>query len=407
MEFISKPCYTFCGDIMKKIIFHVDVNNAFLSWTAIYLLNNGYDKDIRKIPSIIAGEEKRHGIVLAKSPIAKQYGIVSAETIYSAKRKCKNLEVYPPQYDFYVEMSNKFYNYLKEYTPLIEKASIDECFLDLTNTKYLYDDIMSLAYKIKNEIKEKFGFTVNIGIGNNKLCAKMASDFLKPDRVHTLFMEEVKDKMWPLDINDLLFVGKSSANILRSIGINTIGELANTNPDLLRKYFKNRVDDLIKSANGIDDSPVTINNSLNKCISISRTLMEDTNDLNLLKKILLNMSDSVGLRARKKGLYASNIAITFKTSSFKSFSHQEKINNPTNNIMAIYHKVLSLYDMIDKKEKIRNIGIRLGELKLNRNEQVSLFDKKENDSLQKLIDNINSKYDNSVIMPAIFFEEKK
>ncbi len=395
---------------MERIIFHVDVNNAFLSWTAVYLLNNGYDKDIRKIPSIIAGDEaSRHGIVLAKSPVAKKYGVVSAETVYSAKRKCKDLEVFPPQYEFYMEMSSKFYNYLKEFTPIIERASIDECFLDLTNTKYLYDDIMSLAYKIKNEIKERFGFTVNVGIGNNKLCAKMASDFLKPDKVHTLFMEEIKDKMWPLDVNNLLFVGKSTTKILKDININTIGELANANINLLKRYFKNRSMDLINSANGIDNSLVVPNDYQNKSISISRTLKEDTNDEKLLKKVLLDMSDNVGLRARKKALYASNIAITFKTSSFKSFSHQLKIDNPTNNTMDIYHKVLSLYDFIDKKEMIRNIGIRLGDLKLNNSEQISLFDnnKENNDSLQELMDNINSKYNGSVIMPAIFFEKNK
>ena len=395
---------------MERIIFHVDVNNAFLSWTAVYLLNNGYDKDIRKIPSIIAGDEaSRHGIVLAKSPVAKKYGVVSAETVYSAKRKCKDLEVFPPQYEFYMEMSSKFYNYLKEFTPIIERASIDECFLDLTNTKYLYDDIMSLAYKIKNEIKEKYGFTVNVGIGNNKLCAKMASDFLKPDKVHTLFMEEIKDKMWPLDVNNLLFVGKSTTKILKDININTIGELANANINLLKRYFKNRSMDLINSANGIDNSLVVPNDYQNKSISISRTLKEDTNDEKLLKKVLLDMSDNVGLRARKKALYASNIAITFKTSSFKSFSHQLKIDNPTNNTMDIYHKVLSLYDFIDKKEMIRNIGIRLGDLKLNNSEQISLFDnnKENNDSLQRLLDDINSKYNGSVIMPAIFFEKNK
>ena len=393
---------------MKRIIFHVDVNNAFLSWTAVYLLNNGYERDIRKIPSIIAGDEKsRHGIVLAKSPIAKKYGIISAETIYSARKKCKDLEVFSPQYDFYYEMSNKFYNYLKDYTPLIEKASVDECFLDLTNTNYLYDDVMALAYKIKNEIKEKFGFTVNIGIANNKLCAKMASDFEKPDRVHTLFMEEIENKMWPLPVDNLLFIGKSSANILKNIGIKTIGDLANCNQELLKKYFKNRYLELINLSNGIDNSEVIPNNYLNKCISISRTLIEDTKDSKILKKILLDMADNVGLRARKKNLFASTIAITFKTSSFKKYSHQEKISNPTNNTMEIYHKVLKLYENINKDEKIRNIGIRLSDLKTNKNEQVSLFEnnKSESDSLQKIMDDINSKYKSSVVMPAIFFED--
>ncbi len=393
---------------MKRIIFHVDVNNAFLSWTAVYLLKNGYDKDIREVPSVIAGDEKsRHGIVLAKSPLAKKYGIVSAETLYSARRKCKNLEVFPPQYDFYMEMSNLFYNYLKDYTPLIEKASIDECFLDLTNTKYLYDDILFLAYKIKNEIKEKFGFTVNIGIANNKLCAKMASDFTKPDKVHTLFMEEVKDKMYPLPVSDLLFVGKNTTELLKKININTIGDLANANELTLKKYFKNRSRDLINAANGIDDSPVISDPFINKCISISRTLVEDTNNEKTLKRILLDMSDIVGLRARKKNLFASTIAITFKTSSFKSYSHQEKLINSTNNTMEIYKKVLSLYENIDKNEKIRNIGIRLDNLKNIKKEQVSLFESnKANDNLQEVIDKINSKYDNSIIMPAIFYEKK-
>ncbi len=152
-----------------RIIFHVDVNNAFLSWTAVYLLKNGYDKDIRTIPSVIGGdEEKRHGIVLAKSPVAKKYGIVTAETLYMARKKCPDLLVFPPNVHYYMEMSKAFYNYLKDYTPVIEQASVDECYLDLTGTNYLYDDVLKLAYKIKNEIKERFGFTVNVGIGNNK-----------------------------------------------------------------------------------------------------------------------------------------------------------------------------------------------------------------------------------------------
>ena len=393
---------------MSRIIFHVDVNNAFLSWTAIYLLQNGYDKDIREIPSVIAGDESsRHGIVLAKSSIAKKYGIESAETLFLAKKKCPNLEVYPPQYDFYIKMSNNFYNYLKEYTPIIEKASIDECFLDLTNTKYLYDDIMNLAYKIKNEIKERFGFTVNVGIGNNKLCAKMASDFLKPDRVHTLFMEEIKTKMWPLPINSLLFVGKRTTDLLKKLDINTIGDLANTNPNLLKKYFKNKSNELINSANGIDESKVYIDEYVNKCISISRVLKEDTKDFGLLKKILLNMSDNVGLRARRMNLYASTIAITIKTSSFKNYSHQVKIINQTNNTMDIYHTVISLYEEIKIDEKIRNIGIRLGDLKSYTNEQVSLFNENKGDNeIQKLMDEINVKYNKSVVMPAIFFKKE-
>ena len=391
-----------------RIIFHVDVNNAFLSWTAVNLLNHGYEEDIRTIPSVIGGdEEKRHGIVLAKSPVAKKYGVVTAETLYMARKKCPGLKIFPPNYEYYVEMSKKFYNYLKDYTPVIEQASIDECFMDLTGTNYLYDDILKLAYKIKNDIKEMFGFTVNVGIANNKLCAKMASDFLKPDKVHTLFDYEIKDKMWPLPVKDLLFVGKSTASLLESIGIHTIGELANSNPDIVQKHFKNQASDLIRRANGIDNSKVETSYGFNKCISISRTLEKDTSDTRKLKKILLDMSDQVGLRARRYKLFAKNIAITFKTSSFRSFSHQMTLSNPINNTLDIYNNILLLFNKIDLSDKIRSIGIRLGDLDTKSMEQVSLFTKKNNDDIQKLLDNINEKYHNTVVMPAIFYEKDK
>ena len=391
-----------------RIIFHVDVNNAFLSWTAVKLLNEGYPEDIRTIPSVIGGdEEKRHGIVLAKSPVAKKYGVVTAETLYMAKKKCPNLLVFPPDFEYYMEMSRKFYNYLKEYTPIIEQASIDECFLDLTGTNYLYDDILKLAYKIKNDIKKNFGFTVNVGIGNSKLCAKMASDFTKPDKVHTLFDNEIEKKMWPLPIKDLLFVGKSSASTLESLNINTIGELANADPNKLKKYFKNMTNDLINRARGIDNSKVITDYGLNKCISISRTLEEDTNDTKKLKQILLDMSNQVGLRARKYNLFAKNVAITFKTSSFKSYSHSVTLTNSINNTLDIYKNILILFGKINTKEKIRSIGVRLGDLSVKNNEQVSFFSTKADDNIQKILDNINSKYKNTVVMPAIFYEKDK
>ena len=174
----------------EKIIFHIDVNNAFLSWTAVYLLNHGFQKDIRLVASVIGGDEKsRRGIVLAKSPIAKKYGINTAETLYSAREKCKNLEIYPPNYKWYYEKSLELMKYLSQYSPIQEQLSVDECFLDMTGMKYLYKDLIQLAHQIKDEIKNKFGYTVNIGIANNKLCAKMASDFEKPDKVHTLFKD--------------------------------------------------------------------------------------------------------------------------------------------------------------------------------------------------------------------------
>ena len=391
-----------------RVIFHVDVNNAYLSWTAVYLLKNGYKKDIRLIPSVIGGDEdSRHGIVLAKSPVAKKLGVKSAEPIYMARKKCKNLEVYPPDFSIYEEYSNKFYNYLKQYSPLIERASVDECFLDMSNTKYLYDDLEKLAYKIKDDIKNMFGFTVNVGIGNNKLLAKMASDFEKPDKVHTLYTSEIETKMWPLDVSDLLFVGKSSSKLLHSIGIDTIGDLANCDPTLLSKYYKSRVDDLINSAKGIDDSPVVNDYGDNKSISISRTLMKDTDNLNEIKKILLKLSQEIGLRARNSHLYANTIAITVRTSSFKNISHQLTLDSSTNNTMEIYEKVCELLRDIDKSESFRLLGIRLDNLTKSKTSKVSFFEEEDNDDIQKIMDNLNTKYKNSIIMPAIFYKGDK
>ena len=241
---------------MKRIIFHIDVNNAFLSWTAVKLLSEG-KKDIRKVEAIIAGDEStRHGIVLAKSPVAKKKGVKTAMTIYEAKKLCPNLEIYKGDFKWYFECSNKMMDYLKGYSPTIEQFSIDECFIDMTGTNYLYKDYVKLANKIKDEIKEQFGFTVNVGIGENKLCAKMASDFEKPDKVHTLFSDEIVKKLWPLDVGELFMVGKSTKEKLYSMNIKTINDLAHYDENKLKTKFKSMATYLHNAAWGIDDKEV-------------------------------------------------------------------------------------------------------------------------------------------------------
>jgi len=393
-----------------NIIFHIDVNNAFLSWSSVYLLQNGYKEDIRLLPSVIAGDEsKRHGIVLAKSDIAKKFGIKTAETLWSARNKCKNLQVFPPNFKVYKEMSDKLYEYYLTFTPDVERYSIDECFLDLSNTNYLYDDILLLAYKMKEEIKTKFGFTVNIGIGNNKLCAKMAGDFSKPDKVHTLFSNEIKEKMWPLPIEDLLYIGKSSSKTLRSLGITTIKDLATCDINILRKYFKNNSIFMHEYANGIDNSKVISKNGKNKSISFSETLEFDTNDLEYLKKKLLIMCEKIGIKLRKEKLYAKTIAITIKTNYFKDYSRQKKIINETNNTMELYNNALDILEIVIQNRLIRNIGVRVSDLTKSKSSQISLFEEAskdfKNDKIQEILDNINNKYNDLKIMPAIFYKK--
>lgn len=396
---------------MERVIFHIDVNNAFLSWTAVKLLKEGYKIDIRTIPSVIGGdEEKRHGIVLAKSPVAKKFGIVTAETLYQARKKCPSVKVYPPDYHYYSEMSKKMFEYISQYSPDIEKFSIDECFVDMSGTHYLYDNLIDLAYKIKDEIHSKFGFTVNVGIGNNKLCAKMASDFEKPDKVHTLFDNEIKEKMWPLPVNDLLFVGKKTSAKLIQMGFNTIGDVAQANPQLLTKEFKTYGMEIWNRANGIDDSIVDSTTHKHKSISVSWTLEKDSDDIDLIKKVLLKQVDEVGRSLRRQNMYATVVAVTIKTYDFVSFSKQISLSNPINSNDEIYDAVLNVLYKAWNFELIRNIGVRLSNLTENRVLQNELFEennKSDNkEKVQKAIDKIKDKYGSDIINPASLLDKK-
>lgn len=390
----------------ERIIFHIDVNNAFLSWTAVLLLKKGYKTDIRTIPSIIGGSEStRHGIVLAKSPIAKKMGIKTAETIYQAKKKCPNLQIFPPNHAWYYEQSKNLFTYLSQYSPLLEQFSIDECFLDMTGTNYLYKNYYELAYKIKEEVKQKFGFTVNIGIGNNKLCAKMASDFEKPDKVHTLLKNEIEKKLWPLDVGELFMVGKRTKEELNKLRIYTIYDLAHANERLLEKKFKNQARKLIEAANGIDNSKVEPRSSKTTSISTTETLKYDYTDEEKLKDILFRQTEDVTRELRKQKQYAKTVAVIYKTSVFKSYSAQAKLPFSTNSTKEIYKLVIEIFNKSYKKEPIRLIGVRLSDLQQTKEKQLNLFEEEEEEDIkeeeiQKTIDDINQKFGKSIIAPA-------
>lgn len=390
----------------EKIVFHIDVNNAFLSWTAVYLLNNGYEKDIRTVPSIIGGDEKeRRGIVLAKSPVAKKYGIKTAETIYTAKNKCHNLEVYPPNLKWYKEKSNELMAYLRQFSPIQEQLSIDECFLDMTGMHYIYNDLIELAYKIKDEIKEKFGYTVNIGIGNNKLCAKMASDFEKPDKVHTLFKDEIVTKLWPLPVEDLFMCGKKTSEELHKLKIHTIGDLSHVSEKTLERHFKSQGKYLYNASRGIDDSDFEEKKSKSQSISTTETLPYNYNDRTKLKEIIFRQTEDVCRELREKELFTKTIAVIFKNSNFITYSAQKSLNKLTNNTKEILKNIYEVFENNYKDDDIRLIGVRLANLEKTKSEQINLFDQdekieKENDKFQKTIDNINQKFGKSIVKPA-------
>ena len=381
---------------MKREILHVDVNNAFLSWTAIDMLKKGSKIDIREIPSIIGGDEsKRSGIVLAKSPKAKEFGIKTAETIYQAKIKCPNLQIFPSNYKIYRENSDKLYKLLLEYTDKIERFSIDECFLDMTH--YLMNDtLLNKAKEINKRVKEELGFTVNVGVAHNKLLAKMASDFTKPDRVHTLYEEEIPTKMWPLPVSELFMIGKRTVPKLYQMQIKTIGDLAHTNKEMLGNKFGKHGIMMWEYANGIDNSEVKYIRERPKGIGNSITLPQDISDINKLEEILLNITDQVAYRLRKENLLANVVNVQLRTKNFSDTSHQKKLPHPTSNTKEIYTVAKELLKELYKKgTAIRLIGLRVDNL-IEKNEmQLSLFDTKEEKKLDKLdetIDKLKEKY---------------
>lgn len=379
---------------MDKIIFHIDVNNAFLSWTAVDYLKKGGTVDLREIYSAIAGDEKsRRGIILAKSPKAKAMGVITGEPIYQAKKKCPSLAIYPPNFKLYNEQSHKLKQLLAKYSDNIESFSIDEVFMEYVP---LFGTYMEVAKKIQKEILETLGFTVNIGISTNKLLAKMASDFEKPNKIHTLFKEEIPTKMWPLPVQELLFLGKSSAKKLNDIGIKTINDLAHANINTLEHLLKSHGKLLYEYANGIDTSK--INNSVPspKSISNSITTEKDLTSSEEIIQTILILCDKTSTRLRQEQMKCKTVTITLKTNNFKVYSSSHSLLDYTNITKDLFNASKNIFNNMYCKEPIRLVGVSLSNLKQEENNQLSLFDNETNkySLVDKTVDNILLKFGN-------------
>lgn len=361
---------------MSSVIFHIDVNSAYLSWTAAEKLKNGAAQDLREIPSIIGGDQKsRHGVVLAKSVPAKKYGIRTGEPVANAFRKCPNLVMEPPDHKMYRQKSAMLMEYLRSFTTKIEQVSVDECYMDFTEIASQYASPVSAAFQIKDSIREKFGFTVNIGISSNKLLAKMASDFEKPDKVHTLFPEEVPLKMWPLPIGELFMAGRSSVEALKKQEIDTIGELANADLGLIELHLKSHGKMLWEFANGIDHSEVQPEQSEAKGVGNSTTLSEDAATVEEAMKVFYKLAKSVGARLRKAGQRAGMVSMEIKYYDFRTASHQKQLLKPTNEDQVLYETACQLFKEIWSGEPVRLLGIRTAKLSAESEpEQMTLFD---------------------------------
>ncbi|WP_405357130.1 DNA polymerase thumb domain-containing protein [Ruminococcus sp.] len=400
---------------MGRLIFHVDVNSAFLSWEATRQVKQGLP-DLRLVPSCIGGRpESRRGVVLAKSIPAKKYNIRTGEPISMALRKCPSLVIAPPDFKLYSQCSKAFKDICRAYAPVVEEFSIDECFLDFSHTEHIYPDPIALAYEIKDKIRDELGFTVNVGIGENKLCAKMASDFEKPDKVHTLFMKELSDKMWPLPVRDLLFIGGSTAKKLNDAGIRTIGELAKSDISFLQRIIGNKMSVQAHNyANGIDPSPVKAEPEEAKGYSNSVTLEDDVRDIESANSILLALSDSVTRHMRRDGAKAFNVSVTIRYLDFKTRSHQKQLSSPVETTNAVYEIAKQLLSELWKDRRpLRLMGISLTNLTKENSTgiQMSLFgedlkiDSERDQKLDKAIDAIRGRFGSESVKRATVMKD--
>ncbi|HBI63648.1 MAG TPA: DNA polymerase IV [Clostridiales bacterium] len=382
---------------MDRLIFHIDVNSAYLSWEAARRTAQG-EVDLRTIPAAIGGDrESRTGVILAKSIPAKQYGVETGEPIARALKKCPDLVLARPDFRLYETNSRAFMDICRSYAPVVEKFSIDECFLDMSGTSHTYPDPVATAYEIKDTIRDTLGFTVNVGIGTNKLLAKMASDFEKPDKVHTLFPEEIPDKLWPLPVGALFSIGRSTAAKLERAGIHTIGELANSRAEAVQALIGVKAGLHIHNyANGIDHSAVLMQKDEAKGFSISTTLAEDVTTQAEAHRILLALADSVAARMRADSRRAYCIGVVIRANDFKNHSHQKKLEEATDITAEIFAVSRALFDDLwDMRTPLRLLGISLTELTREETEQLTLFPdehKKKARRADKAIDAIRSKY---------------
>ena len=391
----------------ERIIFHLDVNSAYLSWEAVHRIKKGEKNDLRKIPAVIGGDrEERHGVVLAKSVPAKKYGIVTGEPVSTALKKCPALLVVPPSHAVYSLYSSRLRKLLQQYFPLMEQTSIDEFYLDYTGLERLWGSWSDFVFRLKEKIKQELLFTVNIGVSCNKLLAKMASDMEKPDKVHTLFPEEIAEKMWPLSVGELFMVGRATEKALRQAGILTIGQLAKLPKEILMSKLKKQGLLIWQYANGLDERPVAEEEEI-KSISQELTLPVDINKREEAYAVLTELTEKVAYRLRQEKKFASVIMVNLRDYKFNNCSRQKKIAYPTAGAFEILQTAKALFDDLWNNQPIRLLGVGVKNLTSEWTEQLGLFEEKKAPSeLDKVLDEVRLRYGEKSLMKGDLFIKK-
>lgn len=393
----------------EPLYFHIDVNNAYLSWEALYRKRVLKEtEDIREMDAIIGGDiSKRHGIVLAKSQSAKRYGVKTGEPVVSALKKCPNLISFAPHMEYYRERSRELMELFQKYAPIVDQYSVDEAFLDMSGTQALYGEPVAFAHKLKDEIRDTLEFTVNIGISSNRLLAKMASDFTKPDKVHTLFPEEIPEKMWKLPVEDLFYVGKSTAVRLHNLGIHTIGDIAKSDLSVLKAHFKSHGEVIYNFANGIDLTLQDRTETEQKGYGNSTTIPYDIRESEDAYRTIMRLCETVCARMRKDEVQAVVLSVEIKDSNFVVRRHQRTLLSPTDVTDECFSIACGLFDELWDGEPIRLIGVAANKVVENKMRQLNLFDMGSHDKLKSLdsaLDSIREKYGRQAVTRGTFYK---
>ena len=395
----------------QRVIFHVDANSAFLSWSAAYRVKVlGEETDLREVPSVVAGDKaSRHSIILAKSTPAKKYGIQTGEPLFQALEKCPELVVIQPDYGLYVQASRHFVDILRQFSPQVEQYSIDEAWVDMTGTQRLWGSPRLAAELMRRRINEELGFTVNIGISSNKLLAKMAGDFEKPNKVHTLFPEEMEEKFFPLPVRDLFLVGAATERKLQRLGIYTIGELAAADVRVLKKRLGKQGELLWHFANGRNADAVTPEPAENKGYGNATTTSHDVVTHAEAHQVLLSLCETVAARLRKDGKCGSCVSIHLRTNEFRHFSHQCVLHGATNITTEIFEAACRLFDEAwDGITPLRQLGVQITRLSGEPYQQFDFFSGLSPQQferklrLDETVDALRDKYGEDIIRRAKF-----
>ncbi|SHJ24372.1 DNA polymerase IV [Thermoclostridium caenicola] len=380
---------------MKRVVFLVDMNAFYIS------CETTRRPELAGIPAAVAGDpKKRSGIILAANYEARKYGVKTTMTVGEAQKRCPEIILVPPDHSFYEEKSRQVMELLSGYTPIIEQASIDEAWLDMTGCEILSGQPRAAAERIMADIRDKLDLMCSIGISENKFLAKMAAEMKKPMGITELWVHDVPEKLWPLDVKAMYGIGNKTAQLLANLNIRTIGELAKVDPAVLSEKLGKFAFEIHQKANGIDNDPVTPHSPDEmKSIGRSTTLPEDITDLEEARKVIMELSEEIAMSARRHNKKGRTVQITIKYSDFKTITRQTRIS-PTNLARDIMQAGFMLLEKNwNRFRPVRLLGISISGFEEDFCDQVSLFeqanighDRVKEEKLERTLDQLRLKY---------------